>query len=617
MAGIVLALGDEITGDFTDIQNHFYILKTLKASYEFLNGSIHIIKYQRRRATEDYSWFESPEIVICVVGTIIFKDFGFEDSAREIGNALSIGIDISKIIDEIDGNYLLIIIDKMRKECLVITDAGGVINTYILENNGRYFISTSMLALAKTFPVSPDLRSILMFLRSGMFFNYDTYFNEIKILKPASIYRYDVKTRKLTDKKYWRVPKRVNYNISFEDAAYAISESLINIIDRIPTENAIYDFTGGYDSRFILALAYSREIEKKRINTFFFGPPGSREARIVEHNCKNIGITYNNYVLPDDWPIHYFDYILESHRLCDGMENVLTYGPVLWALKKKSDAFSFAVNGLFGELYRQRRWITEFGRRGKRCAPNLRRLIRYRDLTENFKDTMFSDEYIYMIKDIPNQIIEIYQRTNKIFDNKVPNTLKLDNIYFAQKARRWGGRNVLTANQLIQTVCPLWFRKPLEISLGLPPEYKKNNKLMRYIVEKEAPLLAKEKMISGAPFIQINFRNIYKFLPTFDFYSRIAIRKFYQVVFKKSIWQELTIPAYNTSEWYRRTLKDPRCQDSLNWGKMVSQGLYEKGGFEDFIKTANMNNFPFYGELGRILTLELTLRIARLKGSLF
>ena len=240
-------------------------------------------------------------------------------------------------------------------------------------------------------------------------------------------------------------------------------------------------------------------------------------------------------------------------------------------------------------------------------------MIKYRDLTDDFDNSPFSERCLKIINDAPSKIFEIYKKTNTIFDQKTPNTLQLDNIYFSQKARRWGGRNITTTNQIIQPICPLWFRRPLEISFALPPKYKKKCKLMRYIVETESPKFAHEKMITNTPFVLIRLRNIHKFFPAIVFYVRIIIRKLSQVLFNKTFWAGLTTPAYNIGEWYRQALKDPRCEDLLNYDKMISRNLYDKNKFNTFIERAKSHHFNFYNQLGNIITVELTLRAAKLK----
>jgi asparagine synthetase B (glutamine-hydrolysing) len=608
MAGFVLTLGENNREAFSQIRGAFTDFKDLPESHEHLHKNFHLAKYKRRIDIEDTNYFESENIIVCAVGSLLYRDFGFFDSVKEIGKTLDQGNNIRKMVDDIDGTFCLTVLDKRIGKCFVVTDIGGVINTYLRKVDNAFFISTSMLALAKVATVTLDSASVLMFIRCGIFFDDTTYFNEINVLRPASIYEYDAAGGCLRQSTYWEIPKAVNRSISFEEAADKITRSLYHILDAVPNDKAIYDFTGGYDSRFVLSLVYGRAKEKKTINTFFFGPLESREAKIVRNNCENLGIKHYNYEPPRNWPGIFFEYVVAAHKLSDGMEDACAYAQVLLNQKLKRKTFQFSVHGPFGELFRQRRWITEFGKRGKNVRPNLARLIKYRDLTDDHDESIYSKEWTGFMRDVPKRLEKIYKRTLELFDGRAPNTLQLDYIYFYQKARRWGGRTITTANQIIQPICPLWFRRPLEISFALPPEYKKMSKLMRYIVEKESPGFAKERMITGAPFLQINLKNLYRFLPALSFFSRIGIRKFCQVFLHKSIWTGLTVPDYNVGEWYRGALKDPACQELLDYEGMGSKAFYERGGFLGFVQRAKSRGFHFYGQLGRIITVELTLR---------
>ena len=616
MAGIILLLGEESNQHLREIRENFENLKDLKSSFEYNQSKCQVVKYKRKYDEEDNNYFDCEEVAVCCVGTVLFRNYGFKESIIGIGKALCKGTTISEIVEEIDGHYFIVIISKSEKKCYFITDVGGTINEYMLEKDGSLYVSTSMLALAKLFPVTPQSENILMFIRSGMFFEDTTYFNEIKTLKQASIYEYDFNIGQLKRIEYWSVPENVNEQISFEDAVESITKSLKYIIASIPNKMAIYDFTGGYDARFVLSLAYSGEKDKNRINAFFFGPGRSREAKIVEENCLNLGIKYNNCVIPNDWPKEFYENIIASHNLCDGLENACVYAPILMTQKWKKKYFQYSVHGLFGELFRQRTWEFEFGRRGRRIPANLKRLIKYRNLSDDFDKSIFSNKPLKIISEAPNKLLEIYRKTNSILDQRAPNTLQLDNIYFAQRARRWGGRNITTANQIIQPICQLWFRKPLELSMSLPAKFKIRCKLMRHVVEKESPIFAKEKMITGTPFVVMSLANINRFIPGISFFVRKAIRKISQVAFNKTIWAGLTTPDYKTGEWFSWALMDPRCQDLLEYNKMITQSFYDERKYRIFLERARSGNFHFYGQLGNIITAELTLRSVNIKGNI-
>jgi len=607
MAGLILSLGDEERSSTHRLKEAFEDYKDLALSYAHTQQKLAIFKYGRRYDEHDSNYFESDDVAVCAVGSLLYAGFGFEDSVSQLGMALKEAKSCTELIDRIDGNFLLAIVYKKLGFCELITDFGGVINAYLCESGGNIYVATSMLALARSLPVTPDKDAILMFLRSGMFFDENTYFNEIKVLKPACIYRYEFSGSSLMRTEYWQPPQDVAEDVSLREAMEKTRELLGAVIDRIPKTKALFDFTGGFDARLILAMAYGRAT--KPLNAFFFGPPESREAKIVRKNCENLGIIYNNYVPGNGWSYNFFDYVLEAFRLSDGLENACVYAPILMIQKmKRQNGFRYSVIGLLGELFRQRTTMQELGKRGKRKPANLKRLVKYRILAGDFDPSAFADPYIAKINSLPARLSEIYGNTLKKLGSSPPNTLQLDYIYFAQRARRWGGRNVTTSNQIIQPICPLWFRKPLEYVMALPPRIKKRSQLVRSVAEKESPRFAEEKMINGAPLALMTPGNLYRFIPGLVFFMRIALRKFSQVFFNKTIWAGLTTPDYNTGQWYRSALADERCKALLDYEKMVSSKFYDRTRFNEFLQRAKAPDFHFYGQLGNIITAELVLR---------
>ena len=610
MAGIVLCIGRDDINKHEIIRHNYEQIKNLKVSCKYDDKTFRIVKYRRRYDPDDRNYYESEDIMLFAVGTVLYKRHNIEKSITELGNRISQGCQLSEIMDEIDGTFCLLIINKKKKRCFIITDAGGVINTYFVKRDNTIYLSSSMLALGKSFDVTPDKKSILLFLRTGMFFEDSTYFKEISVLRPASIYEIDFSGNMHQMKRtvYWSVPRNVDDRINLKEASQDLKNALFNIIDRIPFEDSIFDFTGGYDSRFVVSFAYSLLKKKRAINAFFFGPPSSREAQIVHKNCDELGIEYNNYLLPDNWKEIYFDHIIESHKLSDGMISVFEYAPVLWALKQKRVKFNYSVLGLFGEIYRGFTAKQEFFNSGKKKPANLCRFIFFRNLAVSFNDKILSKDILEVSKNIPVILYEIYRRTNSTIDKNSPNTLQLDNIYFSHRMRRWGGRTLSTSNQIIQPICPLWFRKPLSICFSLTPKIKNRERLMKSIVQEISPEISYQKTISGAPFALISIGNIIKFIPAVLFYFQKAFRKFFQIVFNRSIWEGLTIPDYEVEQWYRAALDDPSCMDLLDYKKMYSKGLYTKKEFDKFIQNARCSGFNFYTHLGNILSIEMTLR---------
>ena len=176
------------------------------------------------------------------------------------------------------------------------------------------------------------------------------------------IYEICLKSGKLKQNSYHKWPTNTDNTIDFWFATRKIKMFLEHILEHLPNNENIFDFTGGYDSRLILEIALGMKNDKSKIAGYFFGPRQSREAKIVEKNCDNLEIKYINYELPKSWEEDFFDYTIRSHTLCDGMENACQYAPILWALEKKRGDFLRSINGLAGEMYRQKLWEYDFGR---------------------------------------------------------------------------------------------------------------------------------------------------------------------------------------------------------------------------------------------------------------
>jgi hypothetical protein len=617
MAGIVVGLGNTGGRLAEKIGDNFERCKGLKKSHMFSNDFCYAIKYGRNGEEADNNWFESNEVVVFAVGTVLYKTYAIENSLSEIGEAIALGVALKDIAEGMDGHFFVGVLSKRQCKGWFITDVGGTINTYILRTTSDILLSTSMLALAQCFSVSPDIEAIMTFVRSGMFFNDTTYFNEIKTLDCAHIYEYAANSEDLKTTCYWNVPKNVKSGASIEEASHGLKKALFEIMERIPPKKTVYDFTGGYDSRFVFCLAISKAIDLNKFYAFYFGPPESREAKIVENSCRKLGVNYVNYGFPKDWDSRFFDYVLLGNQLCDGLINSCEYAPVLWVQEMKRKSFECSVLGLFGEIYRGFTAKQEFLLTGKRRRANLERFIRFRNLAGSFNMQIFSDDVIRIVGETEARILKTYEKTNFFLDQDSPNTLQLDNVYFSHRMRRWGGRSVTTTNQIIRVICPLWFKKALNIAFSLDHRIKGQERLMRSIAENVAPDLAKEKTIAGSPFLPISTRNLVRFIPATVFYLKKAVRKFSEVSLKKNILGDLTMPGYRVVEWYQQALKDPRCADLLNWEGMISREFYDKRKFDEFVQDAKGERFRFYSELGNIITVELTLRYAKLKDVCF
>jgi hypothetical protein len=187
------------------------------------------------------------------------------------------------------------------------------------------------------------------------------------------------------------------------------------------------------------------------------------------------------------------------------------------------------------------------------------------------------------------------------------NTLQIDSIYFRQKIRRWAGRTISTTNQLIRSIAPLTLKKCLEAGMTTPPRHKRNGQLVRGVVEKLYPKIAGERMLNGTPCQNLRFSNLHRFFPLLPEMAKKGVRKVSQKAFGRTIFLDKTL-TYSMTPWYLAILSDPQVNKALTYDEMVTRSIYNRTKFDEFIKRAKLPGFPYYHQLGNILTLESRMK---------
>ena len=608
MAGILVSIGDDANIIHEKIHEVFKNLKDLDQSDKVSEQAFCLSKFFRKNE-KDYNILRTDDNKIWVVGTMIYRRSVGKQALKELERDIE-RREIEQITDDLDGPFCLVIQQPKVKKVWIITDHAGIINVYRYRKGNSLIICTSAMTLSRAFPVTPNKNAICQFLRTATICDQETIYNEIELLEPGSIYlveqepEFNLKLKR----RYWKSPTEVEEGLTFDAAKDRVASQLIERIGTLEGENLISDFTAGFDSRMIVsALANVRNFpEDGDIHTFIFGPPESSEVNLVKGICTRLGFKNNHLTLPDDWSERFYDYILRSLALTDGEENIFTYAPILRANELKAQNYSLALNGLGGELYRDFWWIQEVLCSQK--PANYERLVETRVLQYEYNNSVFSDKWRKEMKELSGLLKRKYMDTNADMDlTKTYNTLQIDSIYFRQKIRRWAGRTISTSNQIIGALAPLTLKKCLEAGMTIPPRYKRNGQLVRAVVEKLYPKLAEEKMLNGTPCQNIRPSNIHKFFPLMPEIIRKGIRKVSQKTFGKTIFLDKTL-TYSTTPWYLAILCDPRMEKALTYDQMATRNIYDKTKFSEFINRAKFTGFPYYHQLGNMITLELRMK---------
>jgi hypothetical protein len=297
--------------------------------------------------------------------------------------------------------------------------------------------------------------------------------------------------------------------------------------------------------------------------------------------------------------------------LTDGEENACKYAAIMVANDKKSKNYEYSINGLGGPIVKSFNWIQEFNIKKK--PANINRFIYMRTMKSEFINDVFKKEWIERIIDVDKALKESYLNIIGDMDRENTfNTLQLDNIDFRQRERRWGGRTISSSNRIINVISPLYFKRCIEAGMVIPPRFKKNKKLLRNVITRLHPQIAKEKMLNGAPCELISAKNFYKFSPMLTSLIKKSIRIGFKKLFKKNVFISNSIE-YPRYKWYGKLFSNRKnffINDFENW---ASAPLYVQSNLKEFVENAKGPGFKYYTQLEKMITLELRIRGDRVK----
>ncbi len=605
MAGIHITVGTDIQVAYENGRDYFLNVRNLDASSEIIDKGYSLSKFTRC-GCDDLNYASNENIRLWVVGTLLYKN--------KIGNAaleeLIADLPTSPIeilIDHCDGPFCMVLHYHPEHVLWVVTDHAGIINMYSYQSGSTCVVSSSSCALSRNNPVSLNHSAIAQFLRTGNVYGSDTIYSEIKVLEPASIYKIDPDSKEPLSliKRYWKSPIEIYEEASLNDSRDALIKALVESFEVLSKENLICDFTAGFDSRLNMAVL-SQFRPFSDISAFVFGPHGSKEVGLVKGYCKVMDIPYHHLCLPDDWEEKIIEYTQHALPVTDGEENIFSYAPILYAQEYKARYYSYSLNGLGGELYRDFWWIQEIY--SSRRPAHINRLIDTRILQYEYDYSIFSGNWITLMHDVKSSLKAAFEASLADMNLCTTyNTLQIDNLYYRQKIRRWAGRTMSSSNQYINTIAPLTFKKCLDAVLPIPARHKRNGKLVKSIIEKLSPPLAELKMLSGVPCKNIRVGNAHKYIPILIDYGKRGFRKIVQKIMNRTVLIDTSMN-YQPSLFFTYLFHNRDFVKKHSYDSLITRDLYDRDKYLDFYHRAMEGDFHYFNQLGNMLTLEERIR---------
>ena len=220
-----------------------------------------------------------------------------------------------QFISKINGVFILAIWDGLKKRLLIANDRFGLYPLYYAHFDGRLVFSPEMKGILcdPNFIRQIDLKALSEYMRFQHLLGDKTFFEDLKLLRNATVLSYHVRADKLEVKTYWdfsQIPELPS-SLTFEDAVEESGRLLKAAVDKLTLggyRNGVY-LSAGLDSRVILGL-----IERDRfpITTVTYGNKNCRDVVYASKIAKIVGTDHHFFEFRNGyWVQQYADQHLE------------------------------------------------------------------------------------------------------------------------------------------------------------------------------------------------------------------------------------------------------------------------------------------------------------------
>lgn len=248
--------------------------------------------------------------------------------------------------EKLNGRFLLVIGDNKTHELTMVTDPLGSFHAYVVWHNGRAkVIGTDLATLAKTASSRKlDWEAITTFFAFGFFLDDRTYYQDIRILLPGSLYRFSGEGELLEHRKYLNWNHQVNYSRSYSETIDEYHTLLQQAVRRCSADvNVLLPISGGLDSRSIAAVMPSGG----EVSSYSYGyTSDSIETHIASQIAKARDFTFTSHVISP----YLFERLAEIIEVLHGSQDVTQarQASISDWLKSHGDA---VLTGLWGDVW--------------------------------------------------------------------------------------------------------------------------------------------------------------------------------------------------------------------------------------------------------------------------
>ena len=559
---------------------------------------------------KDYDYVEKDDVSVFIYG-YPFNDFTISwISAEDVYQLYS--RDELHFVNDIEGLYTIVILDKVEGKCYVITDRYGVYSLFYCEVPSHVVLADTVSEIAAQMSrVKLNHQSVIEYLHLGLRLGNKTHIEDIYEFRPSTICEIN-RDLQMTQRRYWTLLGRPESDRIIEEDFREAFDA--HIMTAMSLEQRIsLPLTGGLDTRAILSACIP---SKEKLHCYTHGVKDSNDVKTAQKICQYFGVEHSFYELNEEWIENIPRKLEDNAEIFNGLIPSLWFIHVQESYKKEENEGELLITGVLGNEL----WRCSLGRRVARSMnldPTNRTSANIDDLalviTNLYAsiDARLGDVYgDYSTEEIRRTIREAV-REELLEAEHTNDPVALSEFFsFRCFCSNWAGNSLKATGKHFKVFAAFLQRDLLrEIPLMILDK-KAQGHIEKYIVAKNDPYLANVLLdledishgvvIGGS--MGLRFRGSTLLLSR---KVKMGLNMMARRILKKDIFR---IPYFTDYPNWLRNYHKAFVQEVLSYDKMVVKELFKKQELEGIVNAFLSGDDSLTRFVVGLLCLEIWLR---------
>lgn len=230
---------------------------------------------------------------------------------------------LDSFLNKLDGYFCAVIYDQNKKQVKLISDRYGMRMLYWYWNEGLFAWSSEVKGIIALDNIDQtiDSTSFECFMDLGYLLGEHTWFEHIKLIKPATVISLDLQKNIVSQYHYWTWAEIKPSSMPFDDAVDELGKRFIKAVERRfdPKEKIGITLSGGLDSRVIFAAVEYLYPDYKG-SAFTFGIAGCDDIAIAKQVVSKSNWHHKEYHFTKS---NWFKPRIEKIWNTDGMQDMM------------------------------------------------------------------------------------------------------------------------------------------------------------------------------------------------------------------------------------------------------------------------------------------------------